>query len=361
MSKIEKSYSNEVKKIFAKDKDGIYLWCNENYATDLNLKPEDITGKTDFDLYNKSLAKKYRTDDANIIKSGKTKDIEEKYEINNKKILVHTIKTPIRDKNGIVTGVLGVFWDTTNSREKEEKLAHSEERYRAIFEKSPIAITLIDKKSNITDVNPRIRDWTGYEAKDVIGLNSLKMPFLTAKSKIIVAKNFAKRLLGEKIKPYEIEYINREGEKKQAMLEGATIKNSEGQIIQILIMFADITLQKKAEAKLQEKIEEIEKVNRLMTGRESKMIELKEKIKKLEEKKSISLINKTWEEKFQEATELEESIIQKLKDFYIIKIKESNLSFLKKAKIKKMINILAEESKNHEANFKKLRNYEKQK
>jgi len=45
----------------------------------------------------------------------------------------------------------------------------------------------------------------------------------------------------------------------------------------------DISMRKKMEQDLKEKVEELERMNTLMVGRELKMIELKEKLKKMEE------------------------------------------------------------------------------
>ena len=50
---------NLPQKIFFKDKNSVYISCNENYARDLKIKAEEIAGKTDYDFYPKELAEKY--------------------------------------------------------------------------------------------------------------------------------------------------------------------------------------------------------------------------------------------------------------------------------------------------------------
>jgi len=70
---------NLPQKIFLKDKNSVYLSCNENFSGDLKMRPAEITGKTDYDFYPKEFAEKYRADDKRIMESGKTEDIEEKY------------------------------------------------------------------------------------------------------------------------------------------------------------------------------------------------------------------------------------------------------------------------------------------
>lgn len=112
---------NLPQRIFYKDTNLMYVSCNENYAGDLHITPDEIPGKTDYDFYPEELAEKYRADDKRIIASRQTEEIEEKYLRNGQELTIHTVKTPIKDENGNVIGVLGIFWDITEkvSLEKE--------------------------------------------------------------------------------------------------------------------------------------------------------------------------------------------------------------------------------------------------
>jgi len=130
----EKKYrtllENLPQKIFLKDKDSVYISCNENYARDLKIKAKDIAGKTDYDFFPEELAHKYSADDKKVIKSGKTEDINEKYIREGKEVIVHTVKTPVRDEQGNVTGILGIFWDITSQRRAQKKLLDYQKRLR---------------------------------------------------------------------------------------------------------------------------------------------------------------------------------------------------------------------------------------
>jgi len=119
---------NLPQKIFLKDKNSVYVSCNKNYARDLKIKAEEIAGETDYEFYPKELAEKYRADDKRIMESGKTEDIEEKYIQYGQEVIVHTVKTPIKDEKGDTTGILGIFWDITERKRMEQEIQDKNEQ-----------------------------------------------------------------------------------------------------------------------------------------------------------------------------------------------------------------------------------------
>lgn len=116
---------NIPQKIFYKDVNCIYITCNENYAYDVGVPPDKITGKTDFDFFPEDLAKKYRADDRRIMQTGVTEELAEKYIQHGKEVTIQTIKTPIRDAQNRVIGLLGIFWDVTEKIKAEEQIKAS--------------------------------------------------------------------------------------------------------------------------------------------------------------------------------------------------------------------------------------------
>ncbi|HJW85510.1 MAG TPA: PAS domain S-box protein [Candidatus Brocadiaceae bacterium] len=114
---------NLPQRVFYKDRNSVYVSCNESYARDLKIKPDEISGKTDYDFYPEELAVKYRADDKRVMESGPTDGLEEKYVKDGREMIVRTVKTPVKDDRGKVTGILGIFWDIT-----EHKLAEQERR-----------------------------------------------------------------------------------------------------------------------------------------------------------------------------------------------------------------------------------------
>jgi len=136
LRKSEKKYrtllENLPQKIFHKDVHSVYVSCNQNFAQDLAIRPEDIAGKTDYDFFPRDLAKKYVADDKRVIKTGAVKSVEERYVQNGKKIIVQTVKAPIKDKRERVIGILGIFWDITDRKRMQEKINCYQKDLRAL-------------------------------------------------------------------------------------------------------------------------------------------------------------------------------------------------------------------------------------
>ena len=142
---------NLPQRIFYKDRNSVYISCNKNFADDLRIKPDEIEGRTDFDFSPKKIAEKYRADDKRLVDLGKAEDIEEKYIKHGQEVWIYTVKTPIMDDSGNVTGILGIFWDITERKKAEEKLKKSEMRLRESQEVAKIGSWSFDVVNNTLD------------------------------------------------------------------------------------------------------------------------------------------------------------------------------------------------------------------
>lgn len=112
---------NLPQKIFFKDQDSVYLSCNDHFALDIGIPREKIIGKTDYDLYPREIADKYRAEDCRLMETGKLDEIEERSESGGHVKWVHTVKSPIRGDSGAVIGILGIYWDITERKNAEEE------------------------------------------------------------------------------------------------------------------------------------------------------------------------------------------------------------------------------------------------
>ena len=115
-------------RIFLKDRNSVYLTCNENYASDLGITPEQIVGRDDLAFHPPELAQAYRADDQACMATGMVKDVQESYNVGGQERWIHTIKVPYHDRQGQVIGVLGIFEDITDRKRMEEERQAMERR-----------------------------------------------------------------------------------------------------------------------------------------------------------------------------------------------------------------------------------------
>ncbi|WP_051379022.1 ATP-binding protein [Derxia gummosa] len=113
--------------VWLKDLDGRFLACNPEFGRRCGVAPEQIVGRTDFDLVPTAEARSYRERDLEVIAAGRPLTSEESvlHVADGDQRLLQTIKTPMRDADGQLIGVLGVSRDITALRRAEQDMRRS--------------------------------------------------------------------------------------------------------------------------------------------------------------------------------------------------------------------------------------------
>jgi PAS domain S-box-containing protein len=107
--------------VFMKDMNSTYVSCNQAFANERGITPEQVIGKTDEDFFGPDLAEKRRADDRRVLLTGESKLIEDIYRQNGDSRVLQTVKRPVRDQQGAPIGILGISWDITELRRVEEE------------------------------------------------------------------------------------------------------------------------------------------------------------------------------------------------------------------------------------------------
>jgi PAS domain S-box-containing protein len=87
---------------------------------------------------------------------------------NGSTVWMHSLSLAIRDKNGKPVRMFGTARDITKQKQATQQLEESEEKFRQIFEQSPLAIQLYDKNGVLLEVNQETLHLFGITDKEEI-------------------------------------------------------------------------------------------------------------------------------------------------------------------------------------------------
>jgi PAS domain S-box-containing protein len=111
-----------------KDTEGRYIMINQQYAKSCGRTVDQVVGLTDFDIWPRELAEKYRADDAEVMATRRGKGVEELLSEVTGTIWVETFKAPIFNLRKEVTGTTGLARDITERKRAEDEKRNLEGR-----------------------------------------------------------------------------------------------------------------------------------------------------------------------------------------------------------------------------------------
>jgi len=112
-------------RVFWKDRESRFVGCNTRFAEDAGYaSPEELIGKTDHDMAWREQAEMFRADDATIMASGAPRIDYELFRktAGGKSLWLSASKVPLRDNDGNIIGVLGIYSDITAKKQAEDEI-----------------------------------------------------------------------------------------------------------------------------------------------------------------------------------------------------------------------------------------------
>lgn len=242
--------------VFIKDTAGRIILNNAADLRFLGAKsPQEIIGKTDYDLFPRELADQFRADDEHILSSGEPLVNREEQALDgdgNLRWLLVT-KVPLRDSQGQITSIVGVAHDITERKQIEEELAKERNLLRTVIDTLPDLIYVRDLDGRIVLVNEACVRFVGAAGhQEMIGKTDFDF-FEPEKATRYFAAEQAMMRSGKPIVNEE-EYV-KEAHTGNSMWVSATkvpLRDPDGRIIGLVGVSRDITARKEAEQALAE-------------------------------------------------------------------------------------------------------------
>jgi two-component system NtrC family sensor kinase len=138
----------------------------------------------------------------------------------------------------------------------QNQLTRAEDNFKSLVNTIADPVVIVDHKGNFLEINDKITEMTGFSKTDLIGKSFLDTKIVTTRSKAILIKKLAKRMMGIGIKPYEIEAKTKDG--KIICLEVNAQKIEYENKKAEVVVFHDITERKTLEKKREKYAEQLE-------------------------------------------------------------------------------------------------------
>ena len=183
--------------VFFKDRRGVYLGCNPEFARLVGRDAEAVVGATDRDLFGEKTAELFRAQDAIMLAQGEPRHNDEWVEYpDGARALVDTLTAPLRDTDGCVIGLLGVSRDITAREEAEQRLRESEEQLARAVEGSGAGLWDWNIRKREVTFNERWAEISGHTLAELSPVsvddwNAMWHPDDLRRSDALIERHFA--------------------------------------------------------------------------------------------------------------------------------------------------------------------------
>jgi PAS domain S-box-containing protein len=181
---------------------------------------------------------------------------------------IHSQGEIVRDGQGRPWRLLGTAQDITERRIAEMRLRESEARFRAVFERAALGISLIDLQGRVLSVNKVFQEMLGYGEEELRGKPLTELIHADDRKRTL---ELFRELASGGRESYQMEkrYHWKNGQYLWCRVTASLVQDSEGQPLYVAGMWEDITKRKQAETRLQESEEKLRHLaSQLMSAQE---------------------------------------------------------------------------------------------
>lgn len=237
--------------VFVKDRDGRFILVNPAAARNFGLEPEDLIGKRAADLLPPEFVAGMVAEERAIMETGTATEIEEVIPFKSGERIVRAFKTPYRDGEGNIIGVIGIARDITERKRAEQELVAQRQLLDTIIETIPHGIFWKNRDLTYVGCNSTAaRNWYLEKREDLIGKTAFDMArdkeeaeLLTARDRIVIEE-------GKALVNFEDTHVRADGTLATHLSSKVPLRDAAGNVTGLLCIFLDITDRLAAEKQL---------------------------------------------------------------------------------------------------------------
>ena len=236
--------------LYLKDKKGLYALVNRSYADFKGIPKEEFVGKTVFEILSGKSALMSKEEDDRVLSTGESAFSEERLARGRDGIRQwhKVIKTPLRDAEGRVIGIVGCSVDITQLKEALDALRESEQRFRSLAEDMPLMISTTLADGTVLYANKAYCTCFGIKREDLLGRSFFE--FLVEEDRNTIRNSIACRTPDQPIATLEERVIVADGTLRWHRWMNRAFFDSEGRVQFLQAVGEDITERKVAEEAL---------------------------------------------------------------------------------------------------------------
>jgi len=151
------------------DANGVYIYSSPKVEDILGYKPEDIIGKTLFDLMPPKETERVKAEFAEIVQSQRAFNALENVNLHRDghRVTLETSGVPVFNEQGQLCGYRGVDRDISDRKQAEATVRASEHHYRLLVESAQAVLWEVDASNgHLTYVGPQAEAMLGYPQQD---------------------------------------------------------------------------------------------------------------------------------------------------------------------------------------------------
>ncbi|KEJ89631.1 ATP-binding protein [Sulfitobacter donghicola] len=137
-ARLEAVMEHSPAEIGVKSVEGLYIAINPSAERNFGRKACEIIGRDSYEILAPDVAEQVIAHDKRVLASGKSETMEITGIYDGRPRTYFTEKFPIRDATGTIIGLGAIATDITAKKAIETQLKASEQRYRELFEQSPV-------------------------------------------------------------------------------------------------------------------------------------------------------------------------------------------------------------------------------
>jgi two-component system CheB/CheR fusion protein len=238
--------NNSTSLITLKDLAGRFEFVNREFETFFGVNADAVIGKTDAKVLPRKVAADFRAKELEVVRLRTPQEFEDHVVMpSERERYLHSIRFPLLSEDGAVYGICTQSHDITDHKHAEDQLRLA----ARVFDRAGEGIVVTDARQAILTVNGAFTQVTGYSAEEVIG----KTPSMLASGRHDEAYYLEmwSSLQAQGWWQGEIWNRRKNGDVYPEWLTINSVKDPEGNVMNYVGIFSDITVVKESQRRVE--------------------------------------------------------------------------------------------------------------